>query len=80
MRDDQKDGKESPVHATPVALLLTQAKLLESRARDAERDALAHRDEAIALDKLATSLMLQADELHKAARLLIAKELVSDVE
>jgi hypothetical protein len=79
MRDDQKDGKEAPV-STPVALLLTQAKLLEQRARDAERDAMVHRGEAVALDKRAASLMLQAEELRKAARLLSAEDLLSDAE
>jgi hypothetical protein len=79
MRGDQKDGKESPV-STPVALLLTQAKLLEQRARDAERDAMVHRDEARALDKRAAISKFQADELRKAARLLSAEDLLSDAE
>ncbi len=79
MREDQKDGKEAPV-STPVALLLTQAKFLEQRVRDTERDAWAHRDEARALDKRAASLRLQAGELRKAARLLSTEDRLSDAE
>lgn len=75
MRDDNEEGQaeeriEDAALSGPVALLLTQAHLLEQRARDAERDAMFHSNKAITLDQRAAQLHKKAAELLQAAQRL----------
>ena len=74
MRDEnESDEVPTPkIHEMtgPVALLLTQAKLVEQRARDAERSAIGHREDATALERHALELREKVKELRAAAQAL----------
>lgn len=73
MKDEKEKMEDSvqEVAAGPVSLLLGQAKLLESHARAAEREAMNHRSQAIVFDRKAARLQVQAEEMRDAAQRLV---------